>query len=187
MTMPSPAFDLLRPRLLSRRARVEAALAAALLAVALLDLVAVLAWSGLTVHNARLQGAIHEYQQREALANARAAREGRAAREADQARERLEFLQNLPPVTGRSEALLGAISGALVAGGQLTGAILGTDGRLILTGTARAHDDVETYVRALEATGQFAYLRVVSVTSGEGEPAGVEFQLECWPGGEETP
>ncbi|HEY8416195.1 MAG TPA: PilN domain-containing protein [Thermaerobacter sp.] len=187
MTMPSPAFDLLRPRLPSRRARVAAALAAALLAVALLDLVAVLAWSGLAVHNARLQGSLHEYQQQEALASARAAREGRAAREAEQARERLEFLRNLPPATGRSEALLGAIRGALPAGGHLTGATLGTDGRLILTGTARVHDDVEAYVRALEATGQFAYLRVVSITASEGDPAGVEFQLECWPRREETP
>ncbi|HEY8415151.1 MAG TPA: PilN domain-containing protein [Thermaerobacter sp.] len=187
MTVPSPAFDLLRPRLPSRRARVAATLAAALLAVALLDLVAVLAWSGLAIHNERLEGVIAAYQQREALANARAAREGQAAREAARARERLEFLQQLPPAAGRSETLLGAVSRALPRGALLTGATLGTDGRLILTGTARVHDDVEAYVRGLKATGEFAYLRVVSVTASEGDPAGVEFQLEGWPRGGERP
>ncbi|PZN08028.1 MAG: hypothetical protein DIU69_10680, partial [Bacillota bacterium] len=158
-----------------------------LLDVALLDLVAVRAGAGRAVQNARLQGAIHEYEGREALANAEAAREGRAAREAEQARQRLAFLRSLPPAAGRSEALLRAVSGTLPAGGQLTGATFGTDGRLILTGTVRAHDGVEAYVRALEGTGQFAYLRVVSITASEGDPPGVEFQLECWPRGEGTP
>lgn len=206
MSMPSPAFDLLRPRLPSRRARAAAALSAVLLVAACLDLIVVLAWSGLAVHNARMEGVIEDYGQQEALANAQAARNGAAAREAAQIRERLEFLKTLPPGSTRSEALLNAMDRALPAGGALTGVTLGTDRRLIVTGTVPAYPDVEAYVRALDGTGEFAYVRVVSITASQGDsaggaggagssggsaapvpPAGVEFQLECWPRGEGSP
>lgn len=192
-----PAFDLLHPRLPSRRTRLAGALSAVLLAVALLDLVAVLAWSALAGQTSSLEHQIVAYQQRQAQAsaNAQAARTGSTAREVADLRSRLALLKSLPTGFPGSETLLGALAESLPPGGTLSGATLGTDGRLLVTGTLPSHAAVEAYVRALETTGRFAYVRVVSEAAGQGRsaptggtpvPSGVQFQVESWLRGEGT-
>lgn len=203
-----PAFDLLHPRLPSRRARLAGALTVALLVVALLDLVAVLAWSALVAQSSHLESQIGAYSRRQAQANALAARSGSAARSLGQLRARLAALQALPPGVQGSQALLETLAQLLPAGGSLSSATLGSGGRLLLTGQFPSYAAVEGYVRALQATGRFAYVRVVSEVAGQGgapaaagaappagaaqpagapQPAGVQFQLESWLAGEGKP
>ncbi|MBX5465860.1 MAG: fimbrial assembly protein, partial [Clostridia bacterium] len=178
------------------RARLAGALSAALLAVALLDLLAVLAWSALLAQSSRLDSQIGAYGRRQAQANALAARSAPEARSLAELRTRLAVLEALPPGVQGSQALLERLAELLPAGGSLSSATLGSGGRLLLTGQLPSYAAVESYVRALQATGRFAYVRVVSEVAGQGgapaatgapQPAGVQFQLESWLAGEGKP
>lgn len=187
---PVPAMNLLRPGLPARRARAAAVVVAVLLLVSVFDLLLVLGWAGLSLRNDRAEGAMADWRSEEARWQAQAAEHAGTIQDRWLLLQHLAVLDGLPSGYEVVQALAVTLAEALPEGATIATAHLGEGGFIVITGTAPAHEAVERYVRALQASGMFQYVRVAAVSraaAGEdGSTAagtgmgGVTFQVEAW-------